>query len=519
MLQADAKSPRDRLMGWLIAAVVLLAWGGALQSWFASDDFLWLDISRPASVLASFSSRAGVIYDFRPIVRISYLLDWFLWGDQALGWHLINLALHGACAWLGWRLIMPWLGAAVAFWTVLIFAAMPVLQENVVWISGRTASLGLLFGLLSLLGFRAFLRTRRWLWLGASVMADLAALASYEAMILLPLIHLSMAYDARMTNRRQALSAGLIMLAAQAVLFAYRGHVLREHSFHPGAVYQFRPISIASLISLYHDYGPYHAMVLVAPWLLAPGVLALLARRNRDLARAAGLVLLITLLAFAPFMVFTGAASRYFYTGSLGIALLCGILLQATRRMLPLWFAPKMGLGLIALAGVWILQAEIAQARAETRDWVAAGALGQSVIGQIRTIDPNPNPEALHVVLGMPTGLGNGELFFTSPERAVHRFTRLPIDALVATHELRGNDAHARRFMGHVLEEQDEFRARARLPLPSCLDRLYAATADINDFFHRAPQCGLDVWQIQDGMVRRVDDQTFFDWWQNRPGR
>ncbi len=76
---------------------------------------------------------------FRPIVTISYMLDYTIWQENPFGFHLTNLILHIACTiFLFFIFIMLGVPRPVAFLGSLIFGVHPIHTESVAWISGRT---------------------------------------------------------------------------------------------------------------------------------------------------------------------------------------------------------------------------------------------------------------------------------------------------------------------------------------------------------------------------------------------
>lgn len=482
-----------------LAAVILIAWGGALSAWFANDDFLWLDVSRLPLVVKSFAGAAGVTNDFRPLVRVSFLIDWFLYGDQALGWHLTNLALHFLCAFLFWRLAARWTGVWVAALAALLFAASPLLQENVVWISGRSGSLSCAFGLACLLCFSRFLRERRAVWLVAAILADLAAFASYEAMIVLPLFVIAMAWA------RGAWRAVAILVAAHVLLAIYRRLVLGGH-----VSYALRPLSAEGLAGLWRDYAPYFPAFCVPLAGFALGLAALAVPRNWPLARVAGWAALVGLVLMLPFLAFRGAASRFFYDGMLAAALIFAILIRALCRLLP----SRTGVAATAVLGAILLGQEIARTRSETADWVQAGALGQELVTKIAAADPAPDRDALHIVVGLPVLVGNGELFFTYPDRAIRRFSRLEFDALFAGHQIIVGDGPGQMaYLRKLLSEENATRARKRGTPLQCLDHQLAAAASPEAFLRGAQSCGLDVLVVNGNAVSRMNGDDFWRWY------
>jgi tetratricopeptide (TPR) repeat protein len=83
---------------------------------------------------------------YRPLVTLTYAIDWTIWGGAPGGFHATNLALHTAVVLLlAWLCRIagahPWSAAALA----TLFGTAPRLTESVAWIAGRTDVLAALF--------------------------------------------------------------------------------------------------------------------------------------------------------------------------------------------------------------------------------------------------------------------------------------------------------------------------------------------------------------------------------------
>jgi tetratricopeptide (TPR) repeat protein len=87
-------------------------------------------------------------------------MEYKLWGDATLGYHLANLLLHAAAAILV-MLIMRRLGLPGAWLAALIFTLHPVCVESVAWISEQKNTLSTVFYLSAALLYLNFDRTRR----------------------------------------------------------------------------------------------------------------------------------------------------------------------------------------------------------------------------------------------------------------------------------------------------------------------------------------------------------------------
>jgi tetratricopeptide (TPR) repeat protein len=77
-------------------------------------------------------SPPGVNYF--PVMASADWLQWQAWGDQPLGYRLINLCLHLLAAFLVWRLAAK-LGLRQGWLAGLLFAVHPLAVESVAWIS------------------------------------------------------------------------------------------------------------------------------------------------------------------------------------------------------------------------------------------------------------------------------------------------------------------------------------------------------------------------------------------------
>ncbi|HVZ31876.1 MAG TPA: hypothetical protein VG963_05590, partial [Polyangiaceae bacterium] len=87
---------------------------------------------------------------YRPLVTISYLVNYLMAGGSAWVFHLTNVLLHGGVVYLSVRIGQRWLkSTTLAIFAAAIFALHPTRAESVVWIAGRTDVLMALFALAS----------------------------------------------------------------------------------------------------------------------------------------------------------------------------------------------------------------------------------------------------------------------------------------------------------------------------------------------------------------------------------
>src|SRR5512142_2274582 len=136
------ETPARALM-WL-ALAVFISYANVLNGSFQFDDYNVI-VKEPhvqswASWLASLGS--GI----RPLLKFSYTLNWTM-GTGVTGFHLTNLLIHLANAWLVYRLAQSfvqqqWQQAklqSVPLIVALLFAVHPIHTEAVSYISGRSA--------------------------------------------------------------------------------------------------------------------------------------------------------------------------------------------------------------------------------------------------------------------------------------------------------------------------------------------------------------------------------------------
>jgi tetratricopeptide (TPR) repeat protein len=147
--------------GWvLIAALCAAIYGGYLDNGFHYDDEHSIlhnpHLRQLGNIPDFFADPAQFSVDadkgmYRPLLLVSYALNFALGGFSVTGYHLLNLLLHAlnACLvrWLALRLSGD---ARVGLVAGLLFAAHPLCTEPVNYISSRSDSLAALFCLLAL---------------------------------------------------------------------------------------------------------------------------------------------------------------------------------------------------------------------------------------------------------------------------------------------------------------------------------------------------------------------------------
>jgi len=146
----------------LLLAAVLLAFYPCLTGGFLWDDSAHVTGPqlRPLRGLWRIWFEVGATQQYYPLLHSAFWVEHRLWGDSVLGYHLANVALHAAAAWMLVLVLRelsfpsPWLAG-------LVFALHPVCVESVAWISEQKNTLSAAIYLASALLYLRFDGSRR----------------------------------------------------------------------------------------------------------------------------------------------------------------------------------------------------------------------------------------------------------------------------------------------------------------------------------------------------------------------
>jgi tetratricopeptide (TPR) repeat protein len=233
-------------MDWSLAlilfAAVVIIFHPAWRAGFIWDDDAHLThnpcIVGPLGFRAIWTSSAAVYY---PLVLTSFWVQHALWGLNPIPYHLVNIAMHGACAVLLWRLLLAlqvrgaWLGAA-------LWALHPVMVESVAWITELKNTQSCLFYLLAILFFLRWWKissgsgdstgpARGWYCL--AVVCGILAILSKSSTVMLPVVLGLCAWwlGARFSARTIGMLVPFLLVSLAA-----SGWTVWEQKFHSGAL-------------------------------------------------------------------------------------------------------------------------------------------------------------------------------------------------------------------------------------------------------------------------------------------
>jgi hypothetical protein len=177
----------------VLLVVVVLAYARTMNYGFHFDDYVLATHWSRADIVESFHSQfdPSKFNDayFRPLVSVSFALDWAVWGTNAFGYHLTNLVLHAAVVLSIYGLArftsLPGWAAAIG---AGYFALVPSNAATVVYVAERSDSLSVLFVLWGLLCVAGFHRSRRVRYLVGMVACFVMALLAKEIGIALLMV-------------------------------------------------------------------------------------------------------------------------------------------------------------------------------------------------------------------------------------------------------------------------------------------------------------------------------------------
>ncbi len=149
-------------IGLLVAATVM-AYVPALRGGFVWDDDRYVTenptLTEPGG-LGRIWFDVGATVQYYPLTFTTFWIDQALWGQNPLGYHVVNVVLHVLNAILFW-LVLQRLAVPGAWFAAALFALHPVQVESVAWITERKNVLAGVFFLLTLLAYIRFCRLGR----------------------------------------------------------------------------------------------------------------------------------------------------------------------------------------------------------------------------------------------------------------------------------------------------------------------------------------------------------------------
>ena len=145
----------------MLAAACVLTYANGIGGDFTYDDKAIIRddvrIRAPSKIgeiftTSYFGGPSGTGSSYRPILLLSYAVQWWIHGKQAESFHAVNVLLHAGATWLLLLLFVRiGIAPAAAFGSALLFAVHPIHVEAVTSLVGRGETLAAVFTLIYLL--------------------------------------------------------------------------------------------------------------------------------------------------------------------------------------------------------------------------------------------------------------------------------------------------------------------------------------------------------------------------------
>jgi protein O-mannosyl-transferase len=204
-----------------LLVLTVLAYVPALRAGFVWDDDVLVttnDLLHGWRGLADIWLRPGSTFQYYPLTFTSWWAQYHAWGLAAVGYHVVNVLLHGTSAAVLWLLLLR-LGVPGAWTAAAVFALHPVHVESVAWVSELKNVQSGFFYLV------AALAALRWLGLGGAkpavgwraygvmLVCFLAAVLSKTVTVTLPVVLALILWWRRGTIERTQMLGLLPLLA------------------------------------------------------------------------------------------------------------------------------------------------------------------------------------------------------------------------------------------------------------------------------------------------------------------
>lgn len=172
-------------------------------------------------------------YEYRPIVKATYAIEYGIWGENVFLSHLINLLLFAFLIGYIFSVILKIFGkeyTTVAFVGMLIFAAHPIHTEVVDNLKSRDELLSCLFSFISLSFIIDYYRQGKLLYLLAGlVLFVIAMLSKLTALVFIPVTLLTLYYidTNKKFNFKKLAIVGVVMVCIVGLYAALAASLLQ----------------------------------------------------------------------------------------------------------------------------------------------------------------------------------------------------------------------------------------------------------------------------------------------------
>ena len=178
---------RDLLLGFLLFVATLAvyqpAWNGAMI--WDDDQHITRPDLRSINGLTRIWTDLGATQQYYPIVHSAFWLEYHLWGESTLGYHLVNILLHFFSALL-LVCILRRLAIPGSWFVTAIFTLHPIQVESVAWITELKNTLSGVFFFATVLTYLKFDSERKRKWYIIAICLFIMGLLSKSVIATLP---------------------------------------------------------------------------------------------------------------------------------------------------------------------------------------------------------------------------------------------------------------------------------------------------------------------------------------------
>jgi len=227
----------------ILLSLGFLVFSNTLTSEFVWDDTLlieknvylkdWTHI--PKLFTRDIGAGAGLTYGFyRPVLMLSLMLDYSMWGLDVRGYHAMTILLHVLAA-LGvyYFALLICKDKNIALFSSMLFLVHPIQCEDVAYVTGRADSLFLIFLLLSFISYVYYSGKASGIYLVAASFFYVLSLLSKENGLILPVLALLYHHVFKVKVKKAGffLITGIAALYLGVVMF-----IIRPDAFSSGVM-------------------------------------------------------------------------------------------------------------------------------------------------------------------------------------------------------------------------------------------------------------------------------------------
>ncbi|MEK7154178.1 MAG: tetratricopeptide repeat protein [Patescibacteria group bacterium] len=222
-------------------ALSFLLYGNGINGSFVYDDHFFTDrqeLNSPGYLskiwLEPYLPQHVASGLYRPLAIFSFALNFIVFGQSAVSFHLINVLLNGTVIFLVFLLVSRiFKDKTMAILSALFFAFLPIHTEAVSFIKSRDEIMSALFGILSWLAFISATAgdqvNSKKIWLSAFLF--LLAVMSKELIIILPALFFGVYMIRQKPNWSAIFKTGFVFLVVAVFYMFLRFKALGNYAF------------------------------------------------------------------------------------------------------------------------------------------------------------------------------------------------------------------------------------------------------------------------------------------------